>query len=330
MKMRAARIAHVVAGVAVVICSVGCNSPSSPTPGPTTPVGAPPLAEPPSLACPAPITVTAPPSGPAVVDYQVPSAVNGEPPTNVNCTPAANATFPVGTTNVDCVATDAKQRTASCTFAVTVAPAPRLQRSRIMAFGDSITAGEVIVPNTQDLLLTPTPNSYPAVLQNMLRARYGDQAVVVNAGLSGEKAAAADRRFPSTFLAYSPDVVVLLEGANDLLYTDSAAGAIASMERGIGVIAADARNRRARIFIALLTPTKPGRRHIPLGIIAAANDRLRAVARGEGATVIDSFTPLLADPDANIGSDGLHLTELGYRRLGETIFAAIRAELEVR
>jgi len=46
--------------------------------------------------------------------------------------------------------------------------------------------------------------------------------------------------------------------------------------------------------------------------------------------VIDTFTPLLADLDGNIGTDGLHLTPLGYQRLGETVFAAIRAELEVR
>jgi hypothetical protein len=39
--------------------------------------------------------------------------------------------------------------------------------------------------------------------------------------------------------------------------------------------------------------------------------------------VIDTFTPLLADLDGNIGTDGLHLTPLGYQRLGETVFAAI-------
>ncbi len=316
--------------VAVVWCG-GCNSPSSPTQPPALiDSGTPPQAtDPPSLTCPPPIAVTAPFSGAATVNYDTPSAASGEPPVTVSCTPDSNAPYAVGTTIVECIATDARKRTATCTFPVTVAAAPRLQRGRILAFGDSITTGEVIVPNTQDLLLTPISSSYPAVLQTLLRARYGDQAVVFNAGLSGEKVAFADRRFPSTFLNYSPDVVVLLEGANDLLYAEPAAG-IQAAELGMAVIAAEARNRRARVFIALLTPTKPGRRHIPLAIIAAANDRLRAVARGEGATVIDSFSALLADLDANIGSDGLHLTEFGYRRLAETVFAAIRAELEVR
>ena len=285
--------------------------------------------EPPSLSCPPPISVIAPPVGPATVNYDTPSAANGEPPVTVRCTPETTTTFALGATTVECVASDARGRTASCTFEVTIAAAPRLSRSRIMAFGDSITAGEVVVPNTQDLLLRPIASSYPAVLQTSLRARYGDHVVVFNAGLSGEKAAAADRRFPATFLNYSPDVVVLLEGANDLLYAEPGA-AIESMERGIGVLAAEARNRRARVLIALLTPTKPGRRYIPQAIVAAANERLRAVARGEGATTIDTFTPLLADLDANIDSDGLHLTEVGYRRLADAVFAAIRAELEVR
>ena len=309
-----------------------CSSPSAPTPRPPALIDSGvsgPTTAPPSLTCPSPIAAVSPLAGPATVSYDIPSAMSGEPPVTVRCTPEANATYAVGTTIVECIATDARQRTASCTFPVTVAAAPRLQRGRIMAFGDSITTGEVIVPNTQELLLTPTPASYPSVLQALLRARYGDQAVVFNAGLSGEKVAFADRRFPSTFLNYSPDVVVLLEGANDLLYADPAAG-IQSAELGMAVIAADARNRRARVFIALLTPSRPGRRHIPLATIAAANDRLRAVARGEGATVIDTFSPLLADLEANIGSDGLHPTERGYRRIAETVDAAIRAELEVR
>ena len=74
-----------------------------------------------------------------------------------------------------------------------------------------------------------------------------------------------------------------------------------------------------------LTPTRPGRRSIPIGIVQAANARLR-----DGARLIDIFTPLLDDLNNNIDSEGLHPTELGYRRIAETIFAALRADLEVR
>ena len=288
-------------------------------------------ADPPEISCPAAISITAPFTGPATVNYAPPTITKGEGVVTVTCSPGTDATFPVGTTNVECQATDARQRTASCSFSVTVAAAPRLSRTRILAFGDSITAGDVVVPNTDNVLLVPTAQPYPAVLQQLIRDRYGNQPVVFNAGLSGEHAFGSNTlpRFGLAYRVNNADSVVILEGFNDILYAEPNQG-IAEAELGVRVLASSARTQGARVFIALLTPTKPGRRQVPLGIVQAANDRLRGVARTEGATVIDTFTPLLANLDADVGSDGLHLTPLGYRHLGEVVFAAIRAELEVR
>jgi lysophospholipase L1-like esterase len=210
------------------------------------------------------------------------------------------------------------------------APLPRLSRNRILAFGDSITVGEMVVPNTDDVILEPAPaSSYPTVLSMLLRERYGSLPAVFNAGLSGEKAAYGDRRLPFEIGKFNPDAVVLLEGYNDLLYADPAQG-IQAAELGMSVLAAEARNRGTRVFICTLSPTKPGRRQIPLATIQAANDRLRAVARGEGAYLIDVFSALLPDLNNNLGSDGLHPSQLGYRRIAETVFASLRADLEVR
>ena len=316
--------------MAVAFCEE-CSSPSAPSASTTPPVTR--VSDPPAVSCPANVSITAPASGPAIVKYDAATTTAGENPVTVSCSPESGASFPIGTSGVECIATDALKRTATCSFSVFVAapPAPpRLRLTRIMAFGDSITAGEVVTPNTDNLLLTQVPNaSYPTVLGQLIRERYGDQPLVFNAGLSGEKAVNADRRFAPTLGAYNPDAVILLEGANDLLYAEPSAG-VESMVAGISVIAAEARNRKLRVFICTLTPTKPGRRNIALGIVAAANDRLRNIARSEGAYLIDLFTPLVSDLDANIGSDGLHPTELGYRRMAETVFAALRADLEVR
>jgi lysophospholipase L1-like esterase len=306
-----------------------CSSPSAPSASTAPP---PPVvvSDPPALSCPGNVSITAPPSGPALVTYETPPAIAGQSPVTVACAPESGATFPVGSSSVECIATDALKRTASCNFQVAVAPAPRLGRTRIMAFGDSVTAGDVVVPGTDDLILSPTALPYPAVLAQLIRERYGDQPAVFNAGLSGEHALASKTlpRFTFESRSNNADVAVILEGFNDILYADPAKG-IGDAEFGVSVLAADARGRGIRAFIALLTPTKPGRRHIPLGVVQAANDRLRAVARGEGAVVIDTFTPLVADLNANVGSDGLHLTPLGYRRLAETVFAALRADLEI-
>src|SRR6185436_10254506 len=107
-----------------------------------------------------------------------------------------------------------------------------LSRTRILAFGDSITEGEVIVPGTDNVILTLTPQPYPAVLAELIRERYGDQPAVFNAGLGGEKAALGDRRLPFEMGKFSADVVVLLEGANDI-YADPVEG-IRAVELGVG------------------------------------------------------------------------------------------------
>jgi lysophospholipase L1-like esterase len=306
-----------------------CSSPSAPSASAPPPVIR--VSDPPAVTCPGNVSVTAPPSGPAIISYDAPATTAGENPVTVACSPESGTSFPVGSSGVECIATDALKRTATCSFSVFVAAPPRLSRTRILAFGDSITAGDVVIPGTDDVLLAPTARPYPAVLSQLIRERYGDQPVVFNAGLSGEHAFGSNTlpRFGLSYRVNNADSVVILEGFNDILYADPSQG-IAEAEFGVRVLAASARGQGARVFIALLTPTKPGRRMIPLGIVQAANDRLRQVARNEGATVIDTFTPLLADLNGNIGSDGLHLTALGYQRLGETVFAAIRTELEVR
>ena len=325
-----ARVVWLFTVVLTVAFCEECSSPSAPSasnnPPPVTRVS-----DPPAVTCPNNVSTTAPPSGPAIVSFDAPATTAGENPVTVSCSPESGAIFPVGSSGVECIATDALKRTATCSFSVVVTAAPRLSRTRILAFGDSITAGDVVIPGTDNVLLAPTALPYPAVLSQLIRERYGDQPVVFNAGLSGEHAFGSNTlpRFGLAYRLNNADSVVLLEGFNDILYAEPNQG-IAEAEFGVRVLAASARGQGARVFIALLTPTKPGRRMIPLGIVQAANDRLRQVARNEGAIVIDTFTPLLADLDGNIGTDGLHLTPLGYQRLGETVFAAIRAELEVR
>ena len=48
----------------------------------------------------------------------------------------------------------------------------------------------------------------------------------------------------------------------------------------------------------------------------------------EGATFVDLYNAMLPEAATLIGSDGLHPTEAGYRRIADLFFAAIRAQLE--
>ena len=86
----------------------------------------------------------------------------------------------------------------------------RLSRTRFMAFGDSLTVGEIPDPSTP----------YPIILQTELRSRYLSQAndiVVINAGVGGERLLNGVLRFEDAFAAHRPEAVLLMEGVNDLL-----------------------------------------------------------------------------------------------------------------
>ena len=71
----------------------------------------------------------------------------------------------------------------------------------ILAFGDSLTAG---VGTTKD-------KSYPSVLAE-LTGRH-----IINAGISGEETKAGLQRFEHVLVQSKPDLVILLEGGNDIL-----------------------------------------------------------------------------------------------------------------
>lgn len=311
-----------------LICCAGCNdTPSAPTPVPVSP----PVADPPEVTCPAPVTVSALTSVGADVTYALPESRKGQGTVSVACTPPSGTRFPVGVTQAECVATDSLRRTGSCTFSVTVAAPPRLSRTRIMAFGDSLTQGATILGNDPYAVLAPPETAYPTVLAQLLSARYTDQTITVfNRSLPGEQASRALSRLIATFVADAPDVVVLQEGYNDFNKADTDVLGIAGAERGISELAGEARRRGARVFICTLAPGRPGRIAIPMSALQFINDRLRQIARGEGAVLVDLFSALLPDVNANVSIDGLHLTPLGYRRVAETVFAAIRADLEIR
>ena len=307
-----------------LICCAGCNNtPTAPTP--------PPVANPPEVTCPAPVTVSALTSAGADVTYALPETRQGQGAVSVACTPPSGTTFPVGVTQAQCVVTDSLSRTASCTFSVTVAGPPRLQRTRIMAFGDSLTVGSTILGNDPYVFVHPPETAYPTVLRQLLSARYTDQTITVfNRGLSAEQASRALSRFIAAFAADAPDVVVLQEGYNDVKQTSDDVVGIANAIAGISELAREARRRGARVFICTLAPGRPGRLQIQTSALEYINDQLRQIARSEGAVLVDLFAALQPDVNANVSIDGLHLTPLGYRRVAETVFAAIRADLEVR
>lgn len=312
--------------VLALTCGAGCNSsPSAPTPP------APPVAAPPEVICPAPVTASAPTGAGVAVSYTFAEIRNGQGSVTVACTPPSGTTFPVGVTQAECVATDSLNRRGSCTFSVTVAALPRLRLTRIMAFGDSLTEGSTVLGSDPYVIAHPIETSYPTVLQQLLSARYAGQTITVfNRGLPGDQAWRALARFQASYAADAPEVVVFQLGYNDYRVADTHAIGISNIVTGMVELAGDARRRGARVFICTLAPGRPGPKQIQTSALLNINDYLRSIARTEGAELIDLYGALVTDVNANVSIDGLHLTPLGYRRVAETVFAAIRADLEIR
>lgn len=296
-----------------------CGSPTAPTP-PVDPAA-------PSIACPAPQAAQSL-GGATEVSYPAPVATDGKEPLSVVCAPASGSAFDVGVSKVTCTVTDSILRSASCTFSVTIAPpvpVPRLSATRFVAFGDSLTEGKL-----SDSLISPSP--YPLKLRDALRSRYTAQTVtVVNSGVGGERAVDGARRLPGVLAAEAPDVVLLLEGVNDL--ASGAQSTVQPMIDALRTMIRQARGRGAQVLVATLLPERAGRgtpsaRNGALPLLDQANDQIRRVAVLEGATLVDLFQGLGGTPEPWIGPDNLHPTDAGYQKIADLWFDAIRLQFE--
>ena len=212
--------------------------------------------------------------------------------------------------------------------------APRLSRTRFLAFGDSFTAGEVTNPAASGqpittLIVVPAA-SYPAVLQSRLQATYTTQAssiTVMNAGEPSERILDGLQRFPGVFDAARPEVVLIMEGANGLpqVGPDISTGVMRMMVQ-------HAKAGGSRVFVGSMVPQVAGRPRAttPVAELLAYNTTLQLMSQQEGVVFVDLYNPMLPDAATVIGADGLHPNEAGYRFIAQLFLEAIRRELEVR
>jgi lysophospholipase L1-like esterase len=336
MKLCAIRRAAVSLAALLLVFAGSCSSPTKPTPPPP-----PPVADPPVLSCPlegiSRATVNA--AG-MTINFDTPRVTGGEGTVNVSCSPASGDNFPIGATEVKCTATDSLSRTGTCGFTVTIAKLATLSKVRYLAFGDSITAGEITVPISGSIFsgagvihkqVVVPGSAYPAVLQRTLQGRYSTQAgsiVVSNYGLGGEKTATARTRFISGLNAVQPEVVIILEGANDIPAGENGAASTAASE--VRAMADEAARRGIRVFIGTPVPGKPGSKQISTFLLLDYASRMRTVAAQSGATLIDFYNLMLPNASQYIGVDGLHPNELGYTKMADIVFQAIQSAFEVR
>jgi lysophospholipase L1-like esterase len=185
--------------------------------------------------------------------------------------------------------------------------------------------------------------SYPEDLRELLAARYASQTiVVVNAGCGGESTTPGGgppctggvSRLPAVLdtVHPPPEVLLLEEGINDL--SGGSASAIQPMIDALRSMVREGKGRGLPVFLATLPPVRSGgtppRGNGPLPLLSEANAQIRLVAQSEHATLVDLYEGLGASPDPYIDIDGLHPTEVGYQKIAQLFFDAIRISLELQ
>jgi lysophospholipase L1-like esterase len=300
----------------------GCGgSPTQPTPPAPTPTL--------TLTCPATITTESTTGQAVPVAYTTPSAQGGTPPSTVSCSPLSGALFPVGNTTVSCAASDTAGQTASCGFTVTVRPPPALSLTKFLAFGDSLTSGVTSLAVPFSTIVVALPDSYPSKLKPKLSARYPSQTITVdNVGWPGETATDGGQyRLRSELSTYRPQVLLLMEGTNDLL-SYSPDQIVVVLEKMV----LEAKLASVLPMIATIPPQRAGgvrNRDRVAAMIPGFNDQIRAMASRQGITVVDVYGTLSKDMSL-IGVDDLHPTVQGYEVMAQVFYDAILARLETR
>jgi lysophospholipase L1-like esterase len=247
------------------------------------------------------------------VHFDAPVPKGGREPYNVQCEPGSSSMFAVGETAVRCTATDAEMARASCEFGVTVRVSRTIAKTKFMAFGDSITDGAV---SLAPLIMLGSPDTYPFKLEQMLLERYPTQPItVVNQGKGGEDTRQGARRLPGVLDADRPEVLLLLEGINNL------GASTTTQVNALETMIIEAQRRRVDVIIATVMPVLPTWRHHQPGTtlpkIQALNTQIFALAaKHDLGLPVDLFAMFDANPEL-IGADGLHPTIAGQTRIAE-------------
>ncbi len=297
--------------------------------------------ESPQALCPAPVALKSQSGLAMPASYGAATATGGTPPTTVSCAPASGSTFPIGTTPVTCTATDSVGRAGSCTFGVTLTAPPRLSVTRFLAFGDSMTWGEdgtYAVSGFGGALSLVRPRvrvaiqlTYPFVLQDSLTALYTAQSPTVdNQGVPAELVTnpATYARFAGLASNSTYDVVLLMEGANDLI-DHSDAEIIVALNAMIDY----ARNQKLKVFLATVPPENadgcaPECRGRKADAVPLLNSDIAGLAAQKSVPLVDVYQAFGGDLSL-IGGDGLHPTVAGYKLIANTFFAKITQTLEL-
>jgi len=198
--------------------------------------------------------------------------------------------------------------------------------SRILCFGDSLTAGVTLLapelgqsvgPQAQ---LTPVEGYVPK-LALLLGREYGEGASLNNSGVPGETTERGLRRLPGEIAAYRPDLLLLLQGVVDVNNDNPRFSAVQANLREMVRLA---KSRGVTVVIGTIPPLNPeGFRTTGMANVPVLNERIRQIAAAEEIGLADHESAFAGDLTLQ-GPDGLHPNDAGYQMMAETWFQAIQ------
>lgn len=180
---------------------------------------------------------------------------------------------------------------------------------KIVAFGDSLTAGYGLAPAA----------SYPALLQKKLDAD-GYRYEVVNAGVSGDTSAGGLRRIDWSLDAGNVRFVVLELGANDFLRGQP----VAETKKNLGEIIRRAKSRGAVVLLAgMYTTTNAGDEYQ-----REIHEAFRTLASEHEVTLIPFFLEGVAGVASLNQEDRVHPNAEGTKIVAETVYRYLKPLLD--
>lgn len=200
-----------------------------------------------------------------------------------------------------------KGETANAAPAATRTPVETVPK--IVAFGDSLTAGYGLAPR----------ESYPALLQKMLDDD-GFKYEVVNAGESGGTSAGGVRRIDWALDAGGVRFLVLELGANDFLRGQP----VAETRKNLAQIIERAQSRGVHVLLAgMLTTTEFGRDYE-----GEIRDAYRSLSDEYKVTLIPFFLEGVAGIDRLNQQDRVHPNAEGTRIVAANVYRHLKPLLE--
>lgn len=173
--------------------------------------------------------------------------------------------------------------------------------SRVVALGDSLTAGAGVV----------SAEAWPDLLAN----RTG--WLVVNGGVSGDTSGGALQRLPALLEEHKPVLVLVALGGNDMLRRRPEEETVANLGKILAMVKAHGAEP-----VLLATP-RPSAMGAVFQNLSAA-EFYRKVAEEQGVPLIeDAIAEVLSDPQ--LKGDPLHPNAAGHALLAQKIYDALKA-----